>query len=51
VDIPLPKKQNNPIQFTFLWLDEDRWEGQGLRREQNKRRRHTAVGILRDKGN
>ena len=27
VDIPLPKKQRNPIQFTFLWLDEDRWEG------------------------
>ena len=27
VDIPLPKKQKNPIQFTFLWLDEDRWEG------------------------
>jgi len=27
VDIPLPKKQKNPIRFTFLWLDEDRWEG------------------------
>ena len=27
VDIPLPKEQKNPIQFTFLWLDEDRWEG------------------------
>jgi glucoamylase len=27
VDIPLPEKQKNPIQFTFLWLDEDRWEG------------------------
>ncbi len=27
VDIPLPKKQKTPIQFTFLWLDEDRWEG------------------------
>ena len=27
MDIPLPKKQKNPIQFTFLWLDEDRWEG------------------------
>src|SRR5580658_8920012 len=27
VDIPVPKKQKNPIQFTFLWLDEDRWEG------------------------
>ena len=26
VDIPLPKEQKNPIQFTFLWLDEDRWE-------------------------
>ncbi|HWW13590.1 MAG TPA: hypothetical protein VN310_02920 [Candidatus Dormibacteraeota bacterium] len=28
VDIPLPKQQKNPIQFTFLWLDEDRWEGE-----------------------
>jgi glucoamylase len=27
VDIPLSKKQKNPIHFTFLWLDEDRWEG------------------------
>ena len=27
VDIPLPKNQKNPIRFTFLWLDEDRWEG------------------------
>jgi glucoamylase len=27
VDIPPPKNQKNPIQFTFLWLDEDRWEG------------------------
>jgi glucoamylase len=27
VDIPLSKKRRNPIQFTFLWLDEDRWEG------------------------
>ena len=27
VDIPLPKQQKNPIHFTFLWLDEDRWEG------------------------
>jgi hypothetical protein len=26
VDIPLPENQKNPIQFTFLWLDEDRWE-------------------------
>jgi glucoamylase len=26
VDIPLPEQQKNPIQFTFLWLDEDRWE-------------------------
>jgi len=25
-DIPLPKEQKNPIQFTFLWPDEDRWE-------------------------
>ena len=23
----LPKLQKNPIQFTFLWLDEGRWEG------------------------
>jgi hypothetical protein len=27
VDVPVPKTQKNPIQFTFLWLDEDRWEG------------------------
>jgi hypothetical protein len=27
VDILVPKTQRNPIQFTFLWLDEDRWEG------------------------
>jgi glucoamylase len=27
VDIPLPKQQKNPIQFTFLWLEENRWEG------------------------
>jgi hypothetical protein len=27
VDIRLPKNQKNPIQFTFLWLEEDRWEG------------------------
>jgi hypothetical protein len=27
VDIPLPENQKNSIQFTFLWLDEDRWEG------------------------
>jgi glucoamylase len=27
VDIRLPEKQKNPIQFTFLWIDEDRWEG------------------------
>jgi glucoamylase len=27
VDIPLPKKQKTSIQFTFLWLDDDRWEG------------------------
>ena len=27
VDILLTEEQKNPIQFTFLWLDEDRWEG------------------------
>jgi hypothetical protein len=27
VDIPLLENQKNSIQFTFLWLDEDRWEG------------------------
>jgi glucoamylase len=27
VDIPLPEKQRDPIRFTFLWLEEDRWEG------------------------
>jgi len=27
VDLPLPENQKNPVQFTFLWLDEDRWEG------------------------
>lgn len=25
--IDVPEKQKDPIQFTFLWLDEDRWEG------------------------
>jgi glucoamylase len=28
VDIPLPKQQKNPIRFTFLWLEENRWEGE-----------------------
>jgi glucoamylase len=27
VDIPLPEQKRDPIQFTFLWLEEDRWEG------------------------
>jgi glucoamylase len=27
VDIPLPEQQRDPIRFTFLWLEEDRWEG------------------------
>jgi glucoamylase len=27
VDIPLPEQQKNPIRFTFLWLEENRWEG------------------------
>ena len=27
VDIPVPKTQKNPIQFTFLWLEENHWEG------------------------
>ncbi len=27
VDIPVPQQQNNPIRFTFLWIEEDRWEG------------------------
>jgi glucoamylase len=27
VDIPLPEKQKETIRFTFLWLDENRWEG------------------------
>jgi glucoamylase len=27
LDIPLPEKQKDPIRFTFLWLDENRWEG------------------------
>ena len=31
VDISVPKTQKNPIQFTFLWLDEDRWEGEGYK--------------------
>ena len=27
VDIPSPEQQKNPIRFTFLWLEENRWEG------------------------
>ena len=27
VDIPVPNQQKNPIRFTFLWLEENRWEG------------------------
>jgi len=27
VDIPLPEKEKETIRFTFLWLDENRWEG------------------------
>jgi glucoamylase len=26
VDIRVPQKQKNPIRFTFLWLEENRWE-------------------------
>jgi len=55
VDIPLPKKQKTPIQFTFLWLEEDRWEGKDYKvnvREQeatahrsvDQRRRKKAQG-------
>jgi glucoamylase len=31
VDIPVPKEQQNPIRFTFLWLEENRWEGKDYR--------------------
>ena len=27
VDVPLPEQQKIPIRFTFLWLEENRWEG------------------------
>jgi glucoamylase len=27
VDIPLPHENAGPIRFTFLWLEENRWEG------------------------
>jgi len=27
VDIPLPDRQENVIRFTFLWMEENRWEG------------------------
>jgi hypothetical protein len=46
VDIQLPENQKNPIQFTFLWLDEDRWEGKDYIvnvREQEVG--HKAVGL------
>ena len=26
-DIPVPEQQQNPIRFTFIWLEENRWEG------------------------
>jgi hypothetical protein len=41
VDIPVPKTKKNPIQFTFLWLDEDRWEGGDY--EVNVREHETAA--------
>ena len=28
VDIPLPHENAEPIRFTFLWLEENRWEGE-----------------------
>ena len=33
VDIPVTRSQTAPIQFTFLWLRENRWEGQDYRVE------------------
>jgi hypothetical protein len=27
VDIPLRLQQKAPVRFTFLWLEESRWEG------------------------
>jgi hypothetical protein len=26
VDIRVPQKQKKPIRFTYLWLEENRWE-------------------------
>ena len=51
VDIPIPEKHQNPIQFTFLWLDEDRWEGKDYKvnvREKDATG-HKGVGYRRKK--
>lgn len=32
VDLPLPE-QKTPIRFTFLWVDENRWEGKDYKVE------------------
>jgi glucoamylase len=55
VDISLPEQQKNPIRFTFLWLEENRWEGKDYkvnvreegataRRSVDHRRRKKAQG-------
>ncbi len=51
VDVPLPKNQKNPIQFTFLWLDGDRWESKdyevNAREHQRRRKEAWIIGAER----
>jgi glucoamylase len=39
VDIRVPQ-QNRPIRFTFLWTEEDRWEGKDYKVELNSEASH-----------
>src|SRR5690242_21510925 len=38
VDIPVALAQTAPVQFTFLWLKENRWEGQDFKVRSEERR-------------
>jgi glucoamylase len=54
VDIPLPPQQENPVRFTFLWLEENRWEGNdyavSLRQEEAAANRRTNMGRRKARG-
>jgi hypothetical protein len=55
VDIPAPKEQQNPIRFTFLWLEENRWEGKdygvNLQPKEGADHSRTNVRGRRERGN